>query len=67
MDNKTLMDDLITEDEAAELLKIGINAFRNMIYSKKIPADYYTKAITGKRFFFKSKLLGLHNQKTKSK
>jgi hypothetical protein len=50
---------LITEDQAAELLQISRRSLKNMVYNGKMPKDAYTTAVTGKRFYFRDKLLGL--------
>jgi len=53
---------LITEEKAAALLGISERTLKNMVYSGKMPKDAYTVAVTGKRFYFTDKLLGLPNK-----
>ena len=57
--NKTIIDidDLVTEEEAAELLGIQLSTLRQKIYTKLIPEDYFITLINGRRRYFKSKLL----------
>jgi excisionase family DNA binding protein len=50
---------LLTEDQAADLLGIKNVTVRNMVYNGKIPADHYTTAVNGQRYYFRDKLLGL--------
>ena len=50
--------DLVSETEAAEILNITRKSLQNMVYCGRIPATHYVKAITGKRFYYKSKLIG---------
>lgn len=50
---------LLPEEEAARLLNISERTIKNMVYNGKMPADHYTTAVTGKRFYFRDKLLGI--------
>jgi excisionase family DNA binding protein len=54
-----LPEGMITEAEAADLLGISVMTLRNMVYNKRIPETHYATAVTGKRFYFRDKLLGL--------
>jgi len=49
---------LITEEEAAELLNISRKTLQNMVYNGRIPANCYARAVTGKRHYYKDRLLG---------
>jgi hypothetical protein len=51
--------DLINESDAAHLLDIEKETLQKNVSTGKIPANYYTTGLHGKRFYFKSKLLGL--------
>lgn len=49
----------ISEKEARELLNVKQSTFANYLLSGRIPSDTYTIGVGGKRFFDKSKLIGL--------
>jgi len=59
--NTTTLDlaseDLITEAQAAKLLGIHTRTLRNKVHLGVLPKDTYITLITGKRRFFKSRLL----------
>jgi hypothetical protein len=51
--------DLVDEREAARLLGLSYRTLQNKIHLGKIPADCYTVTVTGRRLYFKNKILGL--------
>lgn len=57
---KTLLNisDLISEEDAANLLGVSVKSIQNKVSAKQLEGTYIINAI-GKRNFFKSKLLNL--------
>jgi len=59
--------DLVDEKQAAELLGISRRTFQNRFYLGDIPRDHYITLVTGKRRYYKSRLLGQPKPKTKNR
>lgn len=57
--NSLSVNDMISEKEAAELLKINIRTLQNYRTGGKIEGCY-SKGVAGAIFYFKSKLMGLN-------
>lgn len=51
-------EDLITEDQAAELLGVKVKTIRTYVFEGRIEPGMYTIGALGKRFYYKSKLMG---------
>ena len=51
-------EELINEDQAAELLGISKRSMIQYVCSGRITRDMYRKALNGKRMYYKYKLLG---------
>ena len=52
------LSDLISEQEAANLVGLKLPTFRKRVYGKKLEGCYIVNVL-GRRNFYKSKLLGL--------
>lgn len=57
--NESLVNDLIPEGEAARLLEIERETLQKKVRDGYIKPDFYVVGLGGKRFFFKSKLVGI--------
>jgi hypothetical protein len=55
---KIIKKELLTEQQAADLLHITLRSLQNMVSSGRMPRDCYIKTVTGKRFYYEHKLLG---------
>jgi predicted transcriptional regulator len=58
INQRAVVDDLISEEEAAKLLNRSVSTLQTKVYKGLISTDAYTIGQGGKRFYYKSKLIG---------
>lgn len=56
---QSVIADYVGEREAAEILGISERTLRNYVYSGKITDEMYIVNVIGRRFYNKSKIMGL--------